>query len=207
MNKQILIADESGDTGLQDKLGTSKYFTVGLVFFEDVEESKKCYDRIERLKSQLGVKKEFKFTKTDGGKRVAFLKAIMEYDFYYFGVVIDKQELLKTGVFTENSFYRYACSLAFTLSKPYLDNAIVVIDGSGSRKLQQEFKTYLQQKLDGKIRKFKIEDSQKNNLVQMADMIVGSIARSATGREDKNRYIKIIKPRELELRYYPEISC
>ena len=44
MNKQILIADESGDTGLQDKLGASKYSTVGLVFFEDVEESKKCYD-------------------------------------------------------------------------------------------------------------------------------------------------------------------
>jgi hypothetical protein len=114
MNKQILIADESGDTGLRDKLGTSKYFTVGLVFFEDVEESKKCYKRIEQLKSQLGIRKEFKFTKTDGEKRVAFLKAIMEFDFYYFGVVIDKQELLKTGVFTENSFYRYACSLAFT---------------------------------------------------------------------------------------------
>ena len=118
-NTQILIADESGDTGLTDKIGTSRYFTVGLVFFDDLEESKKCSDHIEVLKKELSVKDEFKFTKLTSEKKVQFLKGVMNFEWYYFGVIIDKQELLRQGSFDEISFYKYACSLAFTLSIPY----------------------------------------------------------------------------------------
>lgn len=201
---QILIADESGDTGLTEKVGTSRYFTVGLVFFDDLEESKKCSDHIEVLKTELNVKDEFKFTKLTSEKKVKFLKGIMNFEWYYFGVTIDKQELLRQGSFDETSFYKYACSLAFTLCIPYLDQVIVVIDGSGSREFQQGFKTYLQKRLNQRIRKFKIEDSKKNNLIQLADMVVGSIARTVSEREDKNKFIKIIQPRELELKHYPD---
>lgn len=203
-NTQILIADESGDTGLTDKVGTSRYFTIGLVFFDDLEESKKCSDHIEVLKKELSVKDEFKFTKLTSEKKVQFLKGVMNFEWYYFGVIIDKQELLRQGSFDETSFYKYACSLAFTLSIPYLDQVIVVIDGSGSREFQQGFKSYLQKKLNQKIKKFKIEDSKKNNLIQLADMVVGSIARTVSERDDKNKFIKIIQPRGLELKYYPE---
>ncbi len=203
MNTQILIADESGDTGFTDKRGTSKYFTVSLVYFEDLEESQRCYEKIEELKATINVHTEFKFTRMPREKRVAFLKEMMNFEFYYFAVIINKQELIRQDIFTEESFYKYACSLAFTLTKPYLEKVVVIIDGSGSREFQQSFKTYLQKHMDQKIRKFKVEDSKKNNLVQLADMVVGAVARSVSEKEDKIDYIKIIKPRELELRYYP----
>jgi Protein of unknown function (DUF3800) len=151
----------------------------------------------------MSVNGEFKFTKLTSEKRVKFLKTIVPYNWYYFGVVIDKQEILKQGVFDEDNFYQYACSLAFTLSLPYLDQVVVVIDGSGSRKFQNSFKSYLQKKLDQKIKKFKIEDSKKNNLIQLADIVVGSLARTVSDRDDKHKYIRLIKSKELSLKYYP----
>ena len=201
--KQILIADESGDTGLTTKEGTSRFFSVGLIFFDNLDESKRCSDHIEELKKEMSINGEFKFTKLTSEKRVKFLKSVVKFDWYYFGVVIDKQEILKQGIFDEDNFYQYACSLAFTLSLPYLDEVVVVIDGSGSREFQRSFKRYLQTKLNQKIKKFKIEDSKKNNLIQLADIVVGSLARTVSDREDKDKYVKIIKTRELSLKYYP----
>ena len=205
MINQILVADESGDGGISDKPGTSRYFTVGIVFFDDLDEAKNCSKRIEELKIELSVKEEFKFAKLPGVKRIAFLKDISNFNFYYFGVIIDKQKIIKQGVYTEESFYKYACGLAFTLALPYIDNALVVIDGSGSRQFKHEFKQYLQKRMEQKIKKFKLEDSKKNNLIQLADMVVGSIARSVTDKEDKNRYLKIINHKELELKHYPHL--
>ncbi|MES2535505.1 MAG: DUF3800 domain-containing protein [Pseudomonadota bacterium] len=69
-----------------------------------------------------------------------------------------------------------------------LKGARVKIDGSDGREFRQELQRYLKQKLKpGAIESIKLVDSQKDNLIQLADMAVGAIARSFRGSEERNK--------------------
>jgi hypothetical protein len=203
-NKEIIIVDESGDAGLSDKEGTSKYITFGVVFFETLEAAKEADQRIEILKKDMGITDEFKFSKLSKNKREKFLKNIIKSDFYFFYVTIDKLAVKDDSDFDDGTFYRYACSLGFLLAKPYMNNAIVIVDGSGSKEFRNNFQRYIKNQMDGKISKFKIQDSKKNNLVQLADMITGATAKRTSHKEDKDFYFNLIKVRCVDYKYYPD---
>jgi hypothetical protein len=60
-----------------------------------------------------------------------------------------------------------------------LQNARVKIDGSGDREFKQALATYLRKRLRfGQVVKVKFANSKSDNLIQLADMSVGAIARS-----------------------------
>ena len=203
MNKQILIIDESGDAGLSGKIGASKYITFGVVFFESMIDAENAEKRLLLLKGEMGIKDEFKFSKLSHNKREKFLKNAIKSDFYFFYVTIDKEYIQKVGDFDETSFYKYSCSLGFLLAKPYLENAVVIIDGSGSKQFQINFKQYISNQMEGKISKFKIQDSKKNILIQLADMVAGAVAKRTSTKPDCDYYYDIIKHRNVEYKYYP----
>lgn len=50
----LVFIDESGDPGLKIEKGSSRYFTVSLVVFEDKEEALACDQRIGLLRRELG---------------------------------------------------------------------------------------------------------------------------------------------------------
>jgi hypothetical protein len=111
----LVFIDESGDSGLKLEQGSSKYFTIALVAFEDREEAIACDQRIGLLKRELGWSgnSEFHFNKNSIRVRKIFLEAVLPYDFFYYGVVIDKdpKKLYGQGFRNKKSFYKYACSL------------------------------------------------------------------------------------------------
>ena len=57
--------------------------------------------------------------------------------------------------------------------------------------------------MDRKISKFKIQDSKKNVLIQLADMVAGSVAKRTSNKPDCDFYYDIIKHRNVEFKYYP----
>ena len=76
-------------------------------------------------------------------------------------------------------------------------DAKIRIDGSGDRVFRKSFTTYLRKELNSKqekiMRDCKLVDSKSNVLIQLADMIAGSIRRSYDeGKSDRNLYKKII---------------
>jgi len=111
----LLFIDESGDPGLKLNAGSSKYFVVALVSFEDHEEALAADDRISLLRKELGLPDnfEFHFTKMKPADRRTFLEAIAAYNFFYFGIVIDKAKLMKGQSQFKESFYKYTCGLIF----------------------------------------------------------------------------------------------
>src|SRR4051812_5830612 len=91
----LIFIDESGDSGLDITKGSSRFFTVSLVVFEDNEEAEACDRRIELLKRELGWNgkaedSEFHFKRNSDPVRKAFLKAVAPYNFFYYGFVINK---------------------------------------------------------------------------------------------------------------------
>jgi hypothetical protein len=203
----LVFIDESGDTGLKIERGSSKYFVISLVLFEDNEEAVSCDQRIQLLKRELRLPEnfEFKFRRLRKDQRIKFFEAVLPYSFFYFGIVINKEKLYGEGFKVKESFYKYTCSLVFANAKPHLKDAIIVIDGTGSREFKRQLKTYLRKKIGTSIiKKVKLQSSEKNNLIQLADMIAGAIYRSLSEKEDREIYRKMIGQKEIYVHFWPK---
>ena len=77
-------------------------------------------------------------------------------------------------------------------------NAKIRIDGSGDRLFRRSFLTYLRKELNTKDKKImkniKLVDSKSNVLIQLADMLAGTIRRYKEGEKiDGKEYWEIIK--------------
>lgn len=206
----LMFIDESGDAGLKLDRGSSKYFIVALVAFEDHDEALAADSRIDLLRREMRFPPhfEFHFNNMKPDHRRQFLEALAPYDFFYFGIVVNKPKLTGPGFHYKESFYKYTCGLVFENAKPRLNNAIVVIDGSGSKGFRHQLQNYLRKRLrddSGKcfIKKLKTQDSKSNNLLQLADMIAGSVARSYTAKTDARSYRKLIAHREIYVQFWP----
>ena len=57
----LVFIDESGDPGLKIEKGSSRFFSVSLVIFEDKEEALACDQRITLLKRELGWEEDSEF--------------------------------------------------------------------------------------------------------------------------------------------------
>lgn len=208
----LVFVDESGDTGLKFSEGSSDLFTVALVVFEENDEAEAAGERITLLRRELrkSADFEFHFKENSDSVRQAFLEAISRYNFFYFGFVVNKAALYAESLPTTEAFYTYACGLIFESAKPYLDDAVVKIDASGGRKFQRQLASYLKTKINTpeapgqRIKSVTAKDSRGSNMLQLADMVCGAIARSY--REDKAEaglFRKMIKHREISVQVLP----
>lgn len=209
----LVFVNESGDTGLKLSQGSSDFFTVALVVFEEKDEAQAADERIRLLRRELARPTgfEFHFVHNSNDVRRKFLQALVPYNFFYFGYVIDKSQLQMAGLEQKEAFYKYACGLVFESAKPYLDDAVVRFDASGSREFQGDLARYLRQKINDpksarkRISKVTPDDSRRNNLLQLADMVCGALARSIRGEgAEPDIYRKIIKHREISVHVMPE---
>jgi len=100
----------------------------------------------------------------------------------------------QSGIHKEPYFVR----LLMQHNHETLTNARIKIDRSGSQVFRQEMKRYLRQQLgSGKIQSLKFADPRRDNLVQLADMAAGAIARSyrEDGRARHDRWRLALQPK------------
>lgn len=207
----LIFIDESGDSGLKLNAGSSKCFTLAFVAFQNHNEALAVDDRISLLRKEqrLPDNFEFHFNKLNLAYRRMFLEVIAPYDFFYFAIVMDKANLAGRELQFKESLYNYACGLIFEEAKSRLSDAVVVIDENGSKNFKSELKRYLVHRLtddSGKcfVKKVRTQDSRKNNLVQLADMIVGAVARSFTGKKEAHECRNLIAHREIYVEVWPK---
>jgi len=129
----LVFIDESGDTGLKITEGATKYFTIAMVVFDENDEALSCDQRIGLLRRELRLPEdyEFHFHRNSNRVREAFFKAVLPYQFFYYGIVINKPKLFGEGFKNKESFYKYAGGLLFENAKEKLERATVVVDESG----------------------------------------------------------------------------
>ncbi len=208
----LVFIDESGDTGLKLNGSSSPNLIITLVLFDDRAQAEAADKRIGELKRELSVHPEFEFhfSKLRHDWRERFLREMAAFEFFYFSVVLKKAELTEKGLANSLALYRYTCSLVFESAKPHLSEAIVVMDGTGSQQFRRELAAYLRKKVNepgdgGKfISKVKLQDSHKNHLLQLADMVCGAVARSLTDKPNAKACRKLISHREMEVAFWPK---
>ena len=160
--------------------------------------------KIEEIRLQWfnGRAFEFHFNSCSRDIRERFLAETAKFEYLYTSFVFSKAKLYGEGFHYKNSFYKYAVNLLFQNLKPYLKNATVIFDRCGNRDFQQELKKYLGRRVNEKgreqfVKKIKTNNSDTNNLLQLADMVCGAVARYLRkAKQDHLAYRKIISHRE-----------
>lgn len=207
----LVFVDESGDTGTKIEGGSSEVFIVTLVVFEENEEAEAVDCRIKLLKEELKLQEdfEFHFSHTHPKYKKHFFEAVSGHNFFYFGIVIQKKDLVGEEFKTKDSFYKYVCGLVFQNAKPYLNNARVVLDKREGKKFNKAFGTYLKRMINVEpdtkhIKRVKAENSKNNNLIQLADMVCGAI-KCCYKKPSKRMwdYRKMISHREIYVQVWP----
>jgi hypothetical protein len=210
----LVFLDESGDAGFKFGEGSSAFFVVTLVIIPDASSAESLDKTIANLRVKLKTPAnyEFHFTATCSAWRTAFVKEINGLNFRYHSIVINKPALRGEGFRVKESFYKFACKIVLQNAARELTNATVVLDGCGSREFQRELGSYLRRNINTPdapsiaIKKLKVQDSRKNNLLQLADMVCGAVARSFTNKKDARDYRRWLKPREARVQFWPKES-
>lgn len=204
--------DESGDPGLKVGRGSSRYFVAAIVTFVDENEATRCDRRIDSLRDELSLSHsyEFHYGKNSRKYRETFLRAVDGYAFGYHAVVLDKdpEKLANAGV-GSGELYNYVVGLLFGMAREHLRELTVVMDSRGSRKFRADIATYLRNSLrtaggEGVIKHLNIQDSHRNNLLQLADYVASILNRVAAGdRYAQDLHDRYLRRKQVTLNRWP----
>lgn len=194
----LVFIDESGDTGFREKKGSTPVFVFALVIFTDNLEAEKTSVAIKELRRKFKVSDtyEFKFNKTNKEFKTAFFDCVSPFKFTIRAIVV-KKKIIYSSILRKDKekYYNFIIMQVLKQSKGVLRNAKLRFDRRGEKALRDELRTYLSKQLDNKHNKIfsdlKFVDSKENTLIQLADMVAGSIACSY--REKTDEYLAFLK--------------
>lgn len=204
----LIFIDEAWDPWFKFDKHSSQYFTIWMVIFNDNEEAENCDQRINLLRKELSLSDSYEFHYKKDSDRIKeiFFNAVAPYNFFYYWIIINKELLTSENLHIKESFYKYVCSLVFENAKEKISNATVIVDWTYDKEFEQSFQRYLKWKFntdsDYKIKKVKMQDSKKNNLLQLADYIASWLNREHIWK--RNAYLKSIKHREMYVQIWPK---
>ncbi len=194
-----VFMDESGDAGFKVSSGSSPLFCIAAVIFR----SYAAMDAVEAIMNGLRAEMhlhplhEFHYNRESCEKRVAFCQAVAGSDFTIRAIVVDKSRVYEDTILRKSPsyFYNYIAGQLLKHNFGSIFDAKVRIDGGMNRDLR----TYLRKNLNMQervISSVEFADSANTPLIQLADMIAGSIARSYhPTRKEHDLCRRILRPR------------
>lgn len=203
----LVFLDDSGDAGFKVGEGSSAYFVIALVIFDDELEALETQVKIRRLRRELHRPDdyEFRFNGCSHEFRKRFLEAVSTCRFRYRAIVLSK-----AGVYgrelrrSKESFYNYAIKMVLKHSAGTIQDAKLRFDSHGERSVRRALTTYLRQELNTPsfrtFKELKFKDSKKDDLIQLADMVAGAVRKSFERSKPEDAvYRELMKAREDEV--------
>ncbi|MGB3009164.1 MAG: DUF3800 domain-containing protein [Candidatus Saccharimonadales bacterium] len=206
--KQLVFIDDSGDPGFKLGQGSSSHFVMACVIFDDPLDAEEVALAIKKYRRAIGWSdhREFKFNKTNKKYVKELLGIVSKLNFRVRAICIDKSVIRSHELKNkQDSFYNYA--IKEVLSKTTtLEDADIRLDGHSGREYKKSAITYLRREVNSrssKIKKVRFVDSGTNTLIQLADLVAGSILRSTqTNKTDSDDYVKILRKRIEDVWYF-----
>lgn len=199
--KQLVFIDDSGDPGFKLEKGSSKFFVIACVIFDDNLDAEDTALAMKKYRRELKWTdhREFKFNKTRKDIVAELLKRVSEKNFRVRAIRIEKSLIRSRELRNkQDSFYNYAIKEVLAKTDN-LNEADVRLDGHSGREYKKSAITYFKRMINSrskKIARVKFVDSRTDNLIQLADLVAGSILRSyQENKTDSSRYAEIIKNR------------
>ena len=185
----LVFIDDSGDPGFKLQKGSSPCFVIALIIFDDPLEAEKTSLAIKELRRELKVSDayEFKFNKMDRKFKDKFIKTIMSFKFRIRAIVVRKEMIYSSRLRNDKeNFYNYIIMQVLKQSKGIIKKAKLKFDKRGEKSLRDQLRVYLSRELDNKnnniFKDLKFVDSRQNTLIQLADIVAGSINYFYSGK-------------------------
>ena len=192
----LVFIDDSGDPGFKFDKGSSAIFVIALIIFDDELEAEKASLAIKELRRKLRVsdKFEFKFNKMNRKFKNQFIQAVRDFKFKIRAIMVKKEIVYSPRLRTyKEDFYNHIIMQVLKHSK--IKKAKLRFDRRGERFLRDQLRVYLSKQLDNKrndaFTDLKFVNSRQNTLIQLADIIAGSI-HAFYGGKDKS-YLEKLK--------------
>jgi hypothetical protein len=200
-----IFIDDSGDPGFKFDKGSTRFFLIACVVFDNADAAEAASARMREIKRCFGwsIHHEAKFHTLRKDKLKVFLAEMAKLDFKIRAIVIDKP-LIRNREMTskKESFYNFAIKEVLA-RMDFIEDAVVRLDGHPGKKYQKQAVAYFRKAVNAKKHKiddFKPVDSKKNELVQLADLVAGSIYHSLQDdKTDAADYLGLLKGRIDEL--------
>jgi hypothetical protein len=203
----IVFIDDSGDPGFKIDKGSSRTFVFCCVIFDDELDAEKTAVTIKEFRRKINKsdKFEFKFNKSSKVIREKFLQEISNCNFKFRAIVMQKEKIKSEELrSSKESFYKFTMKMVLQHNAGEIHDAKIKLDGRGDRVFRRELLTYLRKHLNSNeqrvINNIRFVDSKRNVLIQLADMIAGTINRKyQLEKTDSTLYWNIIKKKNSDL--------
>lgn len=210
-----IFVDESGDPGSKINQGSSQHLVIALVMFADEEEVRRARKALLDLKQKINKPPSFewKFTRLSKSERLLFLKTAAEFNFKVRAVIFKKEEMEDVvREYFKGNYYKYALRSLLASENDPVSQAIVKIDTFGEHEYRQQLKDYFLLHLgkehgdDYQLQELIFEDSKYDELLQLADLVAGSLRRSFDNKGSRDQvYRQTFIDKEEDIRVFQQV--
>ena len=203
--------DESGEAPLSIEKGASRFFAVAAVMAEPGQ-FLPLHDGVDELRRkyfQTGEMKSSKIRGKDWSRRKKILASAGELPFTAHCLLIDKSLVRRDGGLQyKKSFIKYVHNLLFSDLYGAIPDLHLIADQHGSPEFMAGFEKYVLSRsvpdLFQSEASFRFEDSKSQPIIQLADLIAGSVRRAATDQGDRlEEVFKLLNGRVITLVEWP----
>jgi hypothetical protein len=210
MPEYLGFIDESGNHDLDtSKAGVSKYYVVTAIVCKEFQ-LEALESLIEVLRKKHYGNCEIKSSKTQEERRIRVIKDLLNIDFKFTALAVNKDELQKTGGFPhKKSFVKFLHGILYKgLVGTYQDIAIRA-DEYGREEFMRGFRDYISENhIPDLFKTCTVEHvkSDGNLLVQLADFLAGTIRlvyEDSASKELKQSFIELARKSKLSIEEWP----
>lgn len=197
--------------------GSSRYFTLVAVVLKDFESAKAVRVAVDELRRDLGwnPQREFKHNKTNHHVKSAFFERIAAFDFCFHSFTLNKPDLQGGALGSHDRLYRMVTGwtieniFGVTRVPPTTDHVSIVFDSCGGSTLYDHIRRHaraeIERRVGPQVRSVLVtaEDSQRENCLQLADMLGGAVYTKWNGKPSIDAYEKMIAHKCKTERFWP----
>lgn len=215
MNTKYAYIDEFGAFGYNfDNEGCSTHFIITAIIVDENDVSI-VKDGVERIRKKYFPNGEIK-SKSIGKnhhRRISILNELKVLPFKIFVLVCDKRMFSgQSGLRYKQPFYKFINNIVYQELRTSFSNLVITADEIGENDYLQSFAKYVRKNevplslFDNSA--FRFENSKDNVIIQVADIVSGSLAYNydehKKRRADGNNYKSILSSNILRIKEYPE---
>lgn len=174
--------DETGNFGYKfEENGCSSHFIVSAVIVEfcKVDSLRNEVDKIRCKYFGNGEMKSSRISR-DHSKRFKIIQDLIQLDFQILSIIIDKRKIYPdSGLTYKKTYYKYLNNLLYKQIKLFYPYIEVFSDNHGSDTYMLEFQNYVNSQEKYNLLdefSFQFVDSKSESLIQVADIIAGTLS-------------------------------
>ncbi|MFE8703987.1 DUF3800 domain-containing protein [Alkalihalobacillus sp. LMS39] len=210
---QFAFVDEYGNYGFDfEKNDVSTHFIIVAIL---VKGSNKeiLEEKVEYIRQKYFQAGEMKSSKIRNNhkRRSLILNELKGLPFHIFAYVIDKRKINENaGIRFKKSFFKFLNRQLYDDLFKTFDQLELVADEYGNKEFMEEFKAYVKRKSIPDLFNFSsfgFNNSKSNILIQLADLLAGTIAKGYDKNQLSDEYqtfYKILEKHIIRLEYWPK---